>query len=350
MSGTPDICPACAAFVRHDWTDTCGNCGASLLPTHEVTHLGASQTAKPTPSGDKLNLPLLIGAVVVAIVVGVSGVAAANFAGNEKTDVELASKGNAGDELGNALSTSITPSTAPPDSTTTIPTTTTTQPAASDQDVVRAAAAKFAAVNSYDFTAVIGQGGQNMTQTGSWDGKSGYMAGTLKGGGIPEIETVVDTKKQTMYMKLPAELGGDPAKPWNKVDTGSSVNYGSGSANETVSFFTAAKNVKKTSGVTVDGVAAMRYRFDVDPQLFKQHPNASAQMTELINQYGSIEFSGEVAIDGDGNIRNLKIFMDLGTAGDFTMSMTFRNLNNAAKVSLPPANQISSKTLSVPSA
>lgn len=44
MTAQPSLCPSCGAFVRHDWTDTCGRCNAPLIDPVQTSGGGDADT------------------------------------------------------------------------------------------------------------------------------------------------------------------------------------------------------------------------------------------------------------------------------------------------------------------
>lgn len=345
--GGADTCPSCSAFVRHDWSDKCGSCGADLYPQAEATEDVA--TVEPVDKADKLNVPVFLGISVLALLLCIGGLELVDSKGSHdrKTKVALASGTAALDDASTTLTTAVTTSsTVALVTTTTARPTTTTEAPLSDAEVMKRAADNWSRVKSYDFVTVTSGEDGSMTQDGSWDGTAGLLKAKVTAAGGPEMQMVCDLKKKVIYVKMPDDLVEDPAKPWSKVSGETDVNWRGASANDMRPWVGAATNVKKSgSSSVVDGVRVTRYSYDVDKNLVSKDTEGSGDFAKLIKQYPKSEFHGEVAIDRDGNFRQVKFMYGDGGPHDFEMSITIRNVNKASKVTLPPAAQISATPL-----
>lgn len=343
------MCPGCASFVRHDWAEHCGNCGASLfvdVAAGAVAQDGTQKETSAAPRNDRLNLPVLIGAGVIAVLVCAGGLGYSEFK-PEKADVSLTSAAGAASETTttvNAVQAATTTSAAAV-TTTVVTTTSTTTPALT---VLREAATKSGKLNTFGFDVTVSSNvyGNMLTETGYWSAASGLCSFAIKGQGI-DSEMVYDTKKNDLYMKLNPAQQSEPGKTWGKISDPGSLNFNPKDATGALAIISSANSkVRDLGSADVDGVATRRYRFDVDAEALTAI-NDNPDAKKLLQTYGGLEIQGEVFVDKDSNIHKIVMTLDTGKSannvGTITVTEKFTDLNKSVKVALPPASQISSQ-------
>lgn len=342
MGGTVEICPSCSAFVRHDWSDKCGSCGADLYP--EVDGSDESNDlagVEPVNKADKLNVPVFIGVAVIALLLCIGGLELIDSKadGDRRAKVELAS----GTAAANGSSTTLA---AVATTTTTAAPSTTTQPAISDTEAMRRAADKWFKAKNFDFAMIATDATGTMTQEGSLDQTTGLFYGNVELPDMPKMEMILDPKTKTVYVKLPEEINPDPSKPWTKMINPAGINWTAASADDTEALMAATTNIHKSdTSSAVDGIPVTRYDFDIDKKIFTRDPRADEDYLKLAKKYTNGDFHGSLAVDGDGNVRQMKLFFGAGNSDDMTTIFTVRNLNNGKKIVIPSASETSSKQL-----
>ncbi|MEY2478004.1 MAG: hypothetical protein QOG87_3319 [Actinomycetota bacterium] len=206
-----------------------------------------------------------------------------------------------------------------------------------------------------DKTAAGGK--RTLTGEGAFEFTTGHgtLAMDTAALGLPGLSGKIEVISlgQVFYVQVPSGLL--PGKPWLKmdlatlgqtagVDLAGLQQLGANDPSANLRFVEGAQDAEQVGEAKVRGVDTTQYHFTVDLEKTKAKvpEDLHDDIDRLIDQLGSSTYPADAWVDGDDQIRRLRVSISgSGDVGDSVVTQEFYDFGVKVDAVAPPADQVS---------